>query len=251
MSRSRSIAAAAVVLGALLGARAAMAGTPVASTQAQDRAVWNAEGGAGHYKPAKPVGYYAIGTTPTPAEIAGWTIAIPPSGAGLPAGQGTAAQGETIYASNCAMCHGTFGQGKNGYPQLVGGVGSLASSAPAKTVGSYWPYATTVWDYINRAMPFYAPHTLKPDQVYALTAYLLNMNGIVHSGFVADATTLPAVKMPNRDGFIWKDPRPVTHNAACMTQCANPVTIKITSNAASMNLTPRLTGPVDHMKPGK
>ena len=251
MSRSRSIAVAMAALGTLLGASAAMAKTPVASTQAQDRKVWNAEGSAGAYKPAKPIGYYKIGTTPAASRIAGWTIGIPPSGAGLPAGQGTVTQGETIYASNCAMCHGSFGEGKNGYPQLVGGVGSLASSSPAKTVGSYWPYATTVWDYINRAMPFYAPHTLKPDQVYALSAYILNMNGIVHSGFVADAKTLPAVKMPNRDGFIWKDPRPVTHNVACMTNCANPASVKITSNAASMNLTPRLTGPVDHMKNGK
>lgn len=250
MSRFPSFAVIAA-LGALLGAQMALAKTPVAATQAQDRAVWKAEGGAGRYKPAEPVGYYAIGTTPTAARIAGWSIAIPPSGAGLPKGQGSVAQGGAIYASTCAMCHGTFGQGKNGYPQLVGGVGSLASSAPVKTVGSYWPYATTVWDYIDRAMPFYAPHTLKPDQVYALTAYLLNMNGIVKSGFVADAKTIPAVKMPNRDGFIWNDPRPVTHNVACMKNCANPASIRISSNAASMHLTPRLTGPVDHMKPGK
>lgn len=224
-------------------------------SQQQDRKVWNEEGtGNGRlsqYKPAHQPGYYGIGTTPTKAQIDGWTIAVPPDGAHLPPGKGTVAQGETIYGSSCAMCHGTFGEGKNGYPQLVGGVGSLGSASPVKTVGSYWPYATTVWDYINRAMPFFAPHTLKPDEVYALTAYILNMNGIVHSSFVADAKSIPAVKMPNRDGFDWKDPRPVTHNTECMTNCANPASIKITSNAVTMNLTPRMTGPVDHMKKGK
>lgn len=242
-----------VALGAVIGSVVVVAAkTPahVVRTQAQDRAVWNQEGTGTrpHDRPRHEPGYYGIGTTPTRAQIAGWTIAIPPDGVGLPAGRGTVGQGETIYASDCAMCHGTFGQGKNGYPQLAGGVGSLASSSPTKTLGSYWPYATTVWDYIDRAMPFYAPHTLKPDQVYALTAYLLNLNGIVHSGFVADARTVPAVKMPNRDGFDWKDPRPVTHNVACMKDCVAAGSVKVTSDAATMKLTPRLTGPVDHMK---
>ncbi|HEX7389484.1 MAG TPA: cytochrome c [Acidiphilium sp.] len=254
MSRFPRIASAAIILGVLSGVGVAVAAPPVA-TQAQDRAVWKAEG-AGNgslakYKPATPPGDYGLGTTPTAAQIADWTIAIPPDGAGLPPGQGSVAQGETIYATDCAMCHGTFGEGANGYPQLAGGEGSLGTPAQVKTVGSYWPYATTVWDYINRAMPFFAPHTLKPDQVYALTAFLLNMNGIVPSDFVADAKSVPAVKMPNRDGFDWKDPRPVTHNTACMTNCADPASIKILSNAATMNLTPRLTGPVDHMTQGK
>lgn len=217
--------------------------------------VWQEEGtGNGalaHYKPATPPGHYGIGSSPTKEQIAGWTIAVPPDGANLPPGKGTVSQGEKIYSTNCAMCHGGFGEGAHGYPALVGGVGSLASAAPEKTVGSYWPYATTLWDYINRAMPFYAPHTLKPDEVYALTAFLLNMNDIVKGDFVADAGTVPKVKMPNRDSFNWKDPRPVTHNTACMKDCVPPSAVKITSNAATMGLTPRMTGPVDDMKNGK
>lgn len=228
---------------------------PTAPIQQPYLKLWKAEatnfGKDAHHKSAHPAGYYQIGMTPNSASVQGWSIAVLPTGAGLPPGQGTVSQGETIYGTNCAMCHGTFAQGKNGYPALVGGVGSLKGSSQTKTLGSYWPFATTVWDYINRAMPFYAPHTLKPDEVYALTAYLLNQNGIVHSGFIADAQTVPAVKMPDRNGWNWKDPRPVTHNVACMTNCVKPGSIKITSNADTMNLTPRLTGPVDHMKAGK
>ena len=234
--------------------------TPTLSGQphpipAHDLKIWHAEandfGKHPLAKPKHPPGYYQIGTAPTQPMIAGWSITAFPNGVGLPAGQGTVAQGATLFASSCAMCHGTFGEGKNAYPQLVGGVGSLKSAAQTKTLGSYWPFANTVWDYINRAMPFYAPHTLKPDQVYALTAYLLNMNGIVHGNFVADAHSLPAVKMPDRNGWNWRDPRPVTHNVACMDHCVKHGPVRITSNAANTNLTPRLTGPVDHMKNGK
>ena len=226
----------------------------------KDLDVWQAEGTGngglaqyepGHHKLGHPTGYYGIGSTPTSAQIAGWHIAIPPTGANLPPGKGTVAEGGKVFAAECAMCHGTFGEGTNGYPALVGGVGSLASGSPEKTVGSYWPYATTVYDYINRAMPFFAPHTLKPDQVYSLVAWLLNMNEIVKSDWVADAKTLPLVKMPNRDHWNWKDPRPATQNKACMTNCANPKDIKITSDASTMDLTPRLTGPLDRMKGGK
>ena len=206
------------------------------------------DGALTRYKPATPPGHYGIGTAPTTQQIAGWTIAVPPDGANLPPGSGTVAAGEKLFSTDCAMCHGGFGEGAHGYPALAGGVGSLAGSEPQKTVGSYWPYATTLWDYINRAMPFYAPHTLKPDQVYALTAYILNLNGIVKGKFVADAQSVPRVKMPNRDSFNWKDPRPVTHNTACMKDCVPAGSVKITSSAAKMGLTPRTTGPVDNMK---
>jgi mono/diheme cytochrome c family protein len=217
--------------------------------------VWRNEGdGNGklaQYQPATGTDYYKIGSTPSTGAIAAWTIAITPSGAALPAASGTAAQGAVIYAGHCAMCHGSFGEGANNYPALVGGVGSLNTTSPQKTVGSYWPYATTVWDYINRAMPFYAPHTLKSHQVYALTAYILNMNGITKSDWVADAQSVPLVDMPNRQAFNWHDPRPLTHNTGCMAHCISAPSIKITSNADAMNLTPRLTGPVDHMKGGQ
>lgn len=217
--------------------------------------VWRQEGtGNGalaKYQPATPPGHYRIGTTPSAAQIAGWTIAVPPDGANLPPGKGSVAEGGKIYSTHCAMCHGGFGEGANSYPALAGGIGSLASAAPQKTVGSYWPYATTLWDYINRAMPFYAPHTLKPDEVYALTAFILNLNNIVRNDFVADAKTVPLIKMPNRDSFNWKDPRPGTHNTACMKNCVPASSVRITSDATTMDLTPRMTGPVDDMKGNK
>jgi mono/diheme cytochrome c family protein len=219
--------------------------------QQQDEAVWAQEGSGGgklpQYHPAQPPGHYGIGAAASDADVAAWTIAVPPDGAHLPPGQGTVEAGGNTYNATCATCHGTFGEGANGYPALVGGVGSLGSASPVRTVGSYLPYATTLWDYINRAMPFYAPHSLKPDQVYGLTAYILNMNEIVPDDFVADAKSITALKMPNRDGFDWKDPRPMTHNTACMSNCADPASVKVTSDASTMNLTPRMIGPLDDM----
>jgi S-disulfanyl-L-cysteine oxidoreductase SoxD len=149
---------------------------------------------------------YGLGTPATDAEIKAWNIDIAPDGAGLPSGQGTVQQGATLYAAKCAACHGPTGtEGPN--DRLIGGQGSLATGHPIKTIGSYWPYATTLYDYIFRAMPFIAPQSLTPDEVYALVAWLLHQNGIISKDGVMDARTLPAVTMPNRDGFI-SDPRP-------------------------------------------
>jgi S-disulfanyl-L-cysteine oxidoreductase SoxD len=147
-----------------------------------------------------------VGRTPTAEELKAIDIEVLPDGRGLPPGRGTAERGKTVYASRCVTCHGATG--KEG-PQdvLVGGQGTLASAKPIKTVGSYWPYATTLWDYINRAMPFDHPGTLPPDDVYATTAYLLYINGIVGERDVMDAATLPRVQMPNRNGFV-PDSRP-------------------------------------------
>ena len=142
-----------------------------------------------------------LGRAATPEEISAWDISIGPDGAGLPPGRGTAAQGAAVFAEKCAACHGDKGTGKPN-DQLVGGVGSLAGDAPIKTVGSFWPYATTIFDYIRRAMPITASKTLTNDEVYALTAYLLQQNGIVGERDDIDAKSLPKVKMPNRDGFI-------------------------------------------------
>jgi cytochrome c len=151
---------------------------------------------------------YGIGRPPTPDEIRGLGAAIAPDGAGLPEGSGTVAAGRELYAAQCSRCHGPNGEGNVG-PILVGGQGTLASPKPLKTVGSYWPYATTLWDYINRAMPFDQPGLLKPQEVYAAVAYLLNINGIIRDDQVIDATSLPKIVMPNRNGFIL-DPRPKT-----------------------------------------
>ena len=140
--------------------------------------------------------------TPASAElVAAMDISIPPSGAGLPAGSGTVAQGQKVYEAKCQACHGPKGAGKPADP-LVGGIGSLASGKPIRTVGSYWPYATTLFDYTRRAMPTTAPRSLTDDEVYAVTAYVLHLNGIVPESAVMNAQTLPQVKMPNRDGFI-------------------------------------------------
>jgi S-disulfanyl-L-cysteine oxidoreductase SoxD len=136
------------------------------------------------------------------ADIAPWDISVGPDGAGLPSGRGTARQGEAVYAAKCQACHGQKGVGGPN-DVLVGGIGSLApGQVPVKTVGSYWPYATTLFDYVRRAMPFPESKSLTNDQLYAVSAYILNLNGIVGPDDVLDAKSLPQVRMPNRDGFI-------------------------------------------------
>jgi S-disulfanyl-L-cysteine oxidoreductase SoxD len=144
-----------------------------------------------------------LGRPMTAAELAFWDSSISPDGANLPAGSGGSVEGAATFAQKCAVCHGATGAETNTrLTPLVGGIGTLGSSQPVTTVGSYWPYATTVFDYIRRAMPYDAPKSLGDDEVYALTAYLLSANGIIDKGAVLDRETLPGVKMPNRDGFV-------------------------------------------------
>jgi len=143
----------------------------------------------------------ALGTAVSAEEVARWDISIPPSGAGLPAGGGTARQGLQVYEQKCLACHGAKGVGKPA-DALAGGVGSLVSKTPVRTVGSYWPYATTLFDYVRRAMPLANPLSLSDDEVYAVSAYVLFLNGIVAEDAPMNAQTLPQVKMPNRDGFV-------------------------------------------------
>lgn len=142
----------------------------------------------------------AFGQPIPPADIVAWDISIAPDGVGLPKGSGTAAQGAAIYAEKCVACHGEKGQGKPA-DRLVGGK-LTGDQPPVKTVGSYWPYATTLFDYVRRAMPWTEPKTLTNDEVYAVSAYILALNGVVAETDVMDAMTLPKVMMPNRDGFI-------------------------------------------------
>ena len=195
----------------------------------------------------QPFGY---GTLATPEQIKGWDIdARGDDGKGLPPGKGDVNHGAEVFADQCASCHGTFGEGEGRYPKLAGGNGSLTADRPEPTVGSYWPFAVTLWDYINRAMPFPTPRTLSADDVYALTAYILNLNNIVPADFVADKESLPKVKMPNHDSFTWQDPRPDTAMKPCMTKCVDPSTLKIVSTAEGKDLTPRTTGPLDDMQP--
>jgi cytochrome c len=143
-----------------------------------------------------------LGRPATVDEVAAWDISIGPDGAGLPPGSGTAKQGEAVYAAKCLACHGEKGGGKPN-DQLVGGQGTIAGDKPAvKTVGSYWPHATTVFDYVRRAMPYNESKSLTNDEVYAVAAYILNLNGIIAEGDTIDAQSLPKVKMPNREGFV-------------------------------------------------
>ena len=148
--------------------------------------------------PGKPP---AFGAAASAEEVARFDISIPPGGAGLPAGSGTAKQGAAVYAAKCLACHGEKGAGKPA-DALVGGIGSLGTARPVRTVGSYWPYATTLFDYVRRAMPITNPLSLTDDEVYAVSAYVLFLNGIVGEDAVMNAQTLPQVKMPNRDGFV-------------------------------------------------
>lgn len=147
-----------------------------------------------------------LGQPLTAAETARWSLNVFPDGRGLPPGSGTAAQGEPLFATHCAACHGASGQGGTA-EELVGGIGTLATADAAKTVGSYWPYATTLFDLIRRAKPMTAPGSLRPDEVYALTAYVLHLNGLVTKDTPIDAKSLSAIRMPNRDGFDRIDAR--------------------------------------------
>jgi S-disulfanyl-L-cysteine oxidoreductase SoxD len=153
---------------------------------------------------------YGIGRAPTAAEIAGWNIDVRADGAGLPAASGSVRQGRAIYEDKCAACHGAKGEGGPA-PRLAGGYGTLTSVNPVLSVGSFWPYASTLYDYINRAMPFDRPQSLTPSQVYAVTAYTLRLNDIVGDDGVLDKFNLPGIEMPNRKGFSSPDPRPDTH----------------------------------------
>jgi S-disulfanyl-L-cysteine oxidoreductase SoxD len=160
---------------------------------------------------------YGIGRVATPTEIAGWNIDIDRDGHNLPPGSGSVSHGHEVFDQQCASCHGAKGEGGVG-DRLVGGQGTLATPKPVRTVGSYWPYAPTLFDYIRRAMPQNAPQSLGNDDVYAVSAYILNLNGLLPDDATLDARTLGAIKMPNRNMFV-SDPRPDVKNPACTTGC--------------------------------
>lgn len=142
-----------------------------------------------------------LGRPATLDEITRFDISIGPDGVGLPPGSGTAREGRLVYEARCVACHGEKGEGKPN-DRLVGGSDTLKGNRPAtKTVGGYWPYATTVFDYVRRAMPFDAPKSLRDDEVYAVTAYLLHLNGVIGEGATIDAASLPTIEMPNKNGF--------------------------------------------------
>ena len=171
-----------------------------------------------------------IGRPATSAEVAGWDIAVRGDGHNLPPGRGSVAQGEELYVTHCAACHGDFGEGLERWPALIGGVGSLRGPEVRRTVGSYWQHAPTVFDYIRRAMPYAAPQSLTNDDYYAITAYVLQLNELVPPDAVMDRDTLPRVAMPNRNGFVL-EARPDTPDVACMADCRHGRAITITGDS--------------------
>ncbi len=183
---------------------------------------------------------YNIGKLATKIEVAGWDIDVRPDGVGAPKGSGNAIDGEEIYVNRCAACHGDFGEGVDRWPALVGGDGTLASHDPEKTTGSYWPYASTIFDYVYRSMPFGEAQTLTHDETYKIVAYLLNMNEIIDEDFVLSEKNIGKIKMPNASGFSLPDPRPdVTKykdGQPCMKNCNVP--LKIIGKARDIDVTP-------------
>jgi cytochrome c len=154
---------------------------------------------------AQTPGYKNVGRTPTKQEIEAWDISVGPDGKGLPEGHGTAKEGAPIFAAKCAVCHGAEGEGGKIGPRVVGGIAdteTLTTLKPVRTVGGYWPYATSVWDFIRRAMPRDQSGTLTPNEVYSLTAFILAKSKIIQEDDVLDQKTLPKVQMPNRNGFV-------------------------------------------------
>jgi len=185
-----------------------------------------------------------LGRVALPEEVAAWNTDIRPDGQGLPVGSGDAIVGEEIWTEKCAVCHGDFAEGVDRWPVLAGGDGTLASSNPVKTIGSYWPYLSTVYDYINRAMPFGNAASLEPDEVYALTAYLLYSNDLIDDDFVLSNETFGDIVMPNVDNFFMDDRAetelPIFTVEACMTNCKDSV--EVTKRAAVIDVTPESGG---------
>jgi cytochrome c len=178
------------------------------------------------------VGHFDFGETASDEQIAAWNIDIRPDGLGLPAGSGSVEDGEYLYEEQCAECHGSFGEGVGRFPVLAGGEGSLSDDRPTKTIGSYWPYTSTLFDYIYRAMPFTQPESLTADETYALTAYVLYLNDLVDDDLVLDQNNLASIRLPNESNFV-SDPRPDVFNTRCMSDCRDPTGIKIISEALS------------------
>lgn len=182
---------------------------------------------------------YNLGREATKEEVSAWDIDIRPDGKGLPKGRGTVEQGEEIWAEKCASCHGDFGEAVDRWPVVAGGADTLASEDPVKTVGSYWPYLSTVWDYVNRAMPFTEARSLEPDEVYALTAYIMSINDLVDEEFELTHENFAQQKLPNEANFFDDDrlSSPVfAKNEPCMNDCKPKA--KVTMRARILDVTP-------------
>ena len=182
---------------------------------------------------------FNLGALATPEEEAGWDIDARPDGLGAPVGSGNAYDGEEVYLDRCAACHGDFGEGVDAWPVLAGGTGTLDSHDPVKTTGSYWPYASTMYDYIYRAMPFGEAQSLSHDETYQVVAYLLYMNDIIDDEYEVSHDNIGSIEMPNQNGFVLPDPRPdvqITDANPCMSNCMVPT--QIIGKARDIDVTP-------------
>jgi cytochrome c len=183
-----------------------------------------------------------LGRAALPEEIAAWDVAVLPDGTGLPEGSGDVATGDEVFAEKCAACHGDFAEGLDSWPVLAGGIGSLQDPRPVKTIGSYWPYLSTVFDYVHRSMPFGAAQTVSNDEAYAIAAFLLYSNGLVEDDFVLSKETFGDIKMPNADGFIVDDRADTEYTLfrtePCMENCRDTAP-EVTKRAININVTPK------------
>lgn len=197
-----------------------------------------------------PVTYgitYDLGREALAQEVAAWDIDVRPDALGLPEGSGDVWTGEEIFAEQCAACHGDFGEAVDRWPVLAGGLNTLTDDRPVKTIGSYWPYLSTVWDYVNRAMPFGNAQSLEPDEVYAITAYLMYLNDLVDDDFTLSHSNFLEVRLPNEENF-YMDDRETTEYAVftgepCMRDCKESV--EITARARVVDVTPEESGVVE------
>lgn len=183
---------------------------------------------------------FGLGRDALPEEIAAWDVNVMPDGRGFPVGSGDVQTGEEVYLEQCAACHGDFAEGIDNWPKLAGGDGTLADEDPLKTVGSYWPYVSTLWDYVHRSMPFGQAQTLTADETYAITAYILYSNYLVPEDFVLSNENFGEVEMPNAAGFIVDDrdvaEYPLFSQTPCMEDCKD--TVEITKHASVLDVTP-------------
>jgi cytochrome c len=227
MSKSRKLLIGCLA-GVALGAVAAVSLVAIAPAVAQQ----------GKTATAKKVG---LGREALPEEVKAWDTDIRPDGQGLPAGQGSVKQGEELYSAQCAACHGEFGESAGRWPVLAGGRGSLKHEQPEKTIGSFWPYLSTTFDYIKRSMPYGNARSLSDDEIYAITAYLLHLNDVVKDDFVLSRENFSKVQLPNVGGFYDDDREKVEKHfwkkEPCMKAC-KPEPAKVLNRARTLDVTP-------------